>query len=63
MFGHSKWSTIDEIAYEGDGPSGVAIMIEAMTDNKQRSGLASGGKRALETYQDEKTWKRCREKQ
>jgi YebC/PmpR family DNA-binding regulatory protein len=29
--------TYDEITYEGYGPSGVAIMIDAMTDNKNRT--------------------------
>ena len=28
---------IEEITYEGFGPGGVAIIIEAMTDNKNRS--------------------------
>ena len=29
--------TYEEITYEGYGPSGVAILIECMTDNKQRT--------------------------
>lgn len=29
--------TYDEIAYEGYGPGGVAILVEAMTDNKNRT--------------------------
>ncbi|PIS28989.1 YebC/PmpR family DNA-binding transcriptional regulator [Candidatus Saganbacteria bacterium CG08_land_8_20_14_0_20_45_16] len=29
--------SIEEITYEGYGPAGVAIMIEIMTDNKQRT--------------------------
>jgi len=29
--------TYDEISYEGYGPGGVAIMIEVMTDNKNRT--------------------------
>ncbi len=29
--------TYDEITYEGYGPNGVAIMIDAMTDNKNRT--------------------------
>ncbi|MDD5503964.1 MAG: YebC/PmpR family DNA-binding transcriptional regulator [Candidatus Omnitrophica bacterium] len=28
----------EEIAYEGYGPSGVAIIVEALTDNKNRTG-------------------------
>src|SRR5439155_24632519 len=28
----------DEIVYEGYGPGGVAIIVEAATDNKNRSG-------------------------
>ena len=28
---------IEEVTYEGYGPAGVAIMVEAMTDNKQRT--------------------------
>ena len=28
---------IEEITYEGFGPSGVAIIVESMTDNKNRS--------------------------
>ncbi len=29
--------TIEEVSYEGYGPGGVAIMVECMTDNKQRT--------------------------
>lgn len=29
--------TMDEITYEGYGPGGVAILVECMTDNKQRT--------------------------
>jgi len=29
--------TLDEIVYEGYGPGGVAIMVELMTDNKNRT--------------------------
>lgn len=29
--------TIEEITYEGYGPGGVAILVECMTDNKQRT--------------------------
>ena len=29
--------TLDEITYEGYGPAGVAIMVESMTDNRQRT--------------------------
>ena len=28
---------IEEITYEGFGPDGVAIIVETMTDNKNRS--------------------------
>jgi YebC/PmpR family DNA-binding regulatory protein len=28
---------MEEVAYEGYGPSGVAILVEAITDNKQRT--------------------------
>ncbi|MBN2057440.1 MAG: YebC/PmpR family DNA-binding transcriptional regulator [Candidatus Saganbacteria bacterium] len=35
--GTGEGMTIDEVTYEGYGPSGVAVMIEAMTDNKQRT--------------------------
>lgn len=30
-----KW---EEVVYEGYGPNGVAILVEAVTDNKQRTG-------------------------
>ena len=30
--------TYEEIAYEGYGPKGVAIIVEALTDNKNRTG-------------------------
>ncbi len=30
-------NSIEEITYEGFGPSGVAIIVESMTDNKNRS--------------------------
>ena len=29
--------TIEEITYEGYGPAGVAVLVECMTDNKQRT--------------------------
>jgi len=35
--GGGEGITLDEVAYEGYGPAGVAIMIEAITDNKQRT--------------------------
>ena len=30
-------STLDEVTYEGYGPGGVAVIVEAMTDNKNRT--------------------------
>ncbi|MBR6939927.1 MAG: YebC/PmpR family DNA-binding transcriptional regulator, partial [Clostridia bacterium] len=27
----------EEITYEGDGPSGVAVIVEATTDNRNRT--------------------------
>jgi YebC/PmpR family DNA-binding regulatory protein len=30
--------TFEEVLYEGFGPSGVAIMVEALTDNRNRTG-------------------------
>ena len=35
--GGGEGVTLEEINYEGYGPGGVAIMVEAMTDNKQRT--------------------------
>lgn len=35
--GGGEGITLDEVAYEGYGPAGVAIMVETMTDNKQRT--------------------------
>ncbi|MBU0672143.1 MAG: YebC/PmpR family DNA-binding transcriptional regulator [Candidatus Margulisbacteria bacterium] len=35
--GGGEGITLDEVTYEGYGPAGVAIMVEAMTDNKQRT--------------------------
>ena len=35
--GELEGVSYDEILYEGYGPSGVAVLIEAMTDNKQRT--------------------------
>lgn len=35
--GGGEGITLEEVAYEGYGPGGVAIMVEAMTDNKQRT--------------------------
>src|SRR5918994_572168 len=49
MSGHSKWSTIkhkkgdadasafDTVIYEGYGPEGVAVLVEALTDNRNRT--------------------------
>ena len=35
--GELEGVTYEEITYEGYGPGGVAILIEAMTDNKNRT--------------------------
>ena len=35
--GELEGTTYDEYTYEGYGPSGVAVFIEAMTDNKNRT--------------------------
>src|SRR5882724_2878722 len=35
--GELEGATIEEITYEGYGPSGVAIMVESATDNKNRT--------------------------
>lgn len=35
--GGGEGITLEEVAYEGYGPGGVAILVEAMTDNKQRT--------------------------
>jgi YebC/PmpR family DNA-binding regulatory protein len=35
--GELPGTTIEEITYEGYGPGGVAILVEAMTDNKMRT--------------------------
>ena len=35
--GDSDSENLEEISYEGYGPNGVAILIEAMTDNKNRT--------------------------
>ena len=46
MSGHSKWHNIqastsnenyEEMVYEGYGPCGVAVIVEASTDNKNRT--------------------------
>jgi YebC/PmpR family DNA-binding regulatory protein len=34
----SDASAIEEVVYEGYGPGGVAIMVEALTDNRNRTG-------------------------
>lgn len=36
--GELEGETLDEVTYEGYGPGGVAIMVEAMTDNRNRTG-------------------------
>lgn len=35
--GTSEGSAFDEVAYEGYGPAGVALLIEALTDNRNRT--------------------------
>ena len=35
--GQDDKNSIEEITYEGFGPSGIAIIVESMTDNKNRS--------------------------
>ena len=35
--GGDENSNVDEIRYEGYGPSGVAVIVDAMTDNKNRT--------------------------
>ena len=35
--GELEGTTIDEVVYEGYGPGGVAMMIEVITDNKNRA--------------------------
>lgn len=35
--GGSEGNTYDEVAYEGYGPAGVALLIEALTDNRNRT--------------------------
>ncbi|MFC1768046.1 YebC/PmpR family DNA-binding transcriptional regulator [Candidatus Margulisiibacteriota bacterium] len=35
--GGGEGTILDEVVYEGYGPNGVAMMVEAITDNKQRT--------------------------
>src|SRR5678816_4372591 len=35
--GEGEGANYDEVTYEGYGPSGVAVMVEAMTDNRNRT--------------------------
>ncbi len=35
--GNSEGSAYDEVAYEGYGPAGVALLVEALTDNRNRT--------------------------
>ncbi len=35
--GGGEGSSFDEVAYEGYGPAGVALLIEALTDNRNRT--------------------------
>ncbi len=36
--GELEGTSFEEVLYEGYGPSGVAIMVEALTDNRNRTG-------------------------
>ncbi|MEI8072756.1 MAG: YebC/PmpR family DNA-binding transcriptional regulator [Candidatus Saccharibacteria bacterium] len=36
--GPADGSSLEELTYEGYGPSGVAIMVKALTDNRNRTG-------------------------
>ena len=36
--GDLEGSSFEEVLYEGYGPSGVAVMVEALTDNRNRTG-------------------------
>jgi YebC/PmpR family DNA-binding regulatory protein len=38
--GAGKGESLEEIRYEGYGPAGVAIMVDAMTDNRNRTAQA-----------------------
>lgn len=35
--GHSGGAVLEEVLYEGFAPGGVAVLVEAVTDNKQRT--------------------------
>src|SRR5205807_3854590 len=35
--GSGEAEAFDEITYEGYGPGGIAVMVEAMTDNRNRT--------------------------
>lgn len=35
--GNSEGNSFDEVAYEGYGPAGVALLVEALTDNRNRT--------------------------
>ena len=37
MSGDSSTESFDEITYEGYGPNGVAILVECVTDNRNRT--------------------------
>ncbi|HUV66049.1 MAG TPA: YebC/PmpR family DNA-binding transcriptional regulator [Sedimentisphaerales bacterium] len=36
--GELEGTSFEEVAYEGYGPAGVAVMVEALTDNRHRTG-------------------------
>ena len=46
--GEIEGATYEEVLYEGYGPSGVAVMVEALTDNRNRTGPEI--KRAFEKH-------------
>jgi YebC/PmpR family DNA-binding regulatory protein len=46
--GELEGTSFEEVLYEGYGPSGVAIMVEALTDNRNRTGPEV--KRLFEKY-------------
>src|SRR5690242_21936798 len=35
--GELEGATYEEVTYEGDGPGGVALMVDAVTDNSHRT--------------------------
>src|SRR5215831_1568115 len=39
--GAGKGESLEELRYEGYGPAGVAILVDSMTDNRNRTAAAS----------------------